>query len=190
MRAIRGIPANPEPSRMRADRAFALVASLALGCAGSSSPTSPPCAPNCLSPANFLSATDVQQVIARAVGEAQARGALATIAVVDRVGNVLAVFRMSPVPVSVAVAGGRGVTGGLEGQTVDSTLAAISKAITGAYLSSWGNAFSSRTAGQIIQQNFNPGELDSPSGPLYGVQYSQLSCSDVNTNTTAGRSEG
>src|SRR5215467_9140859 len=189
MRAIRGHPANPVPLRrrqVRADRAFALLASLVLGCAGSSDSTSPPCAPNCLSPANFLSAADVQQIIAQTVGEAQARGALATIAVVDRVGNVLAVFRMNPAPVSVTVAGGRGVTGGLEGQTVDSTVAAIAKAITGAYLSSWGNAFSSRTAGQIIQQNFNPGELDAPSGPLYGVQFSQLSCSDVNTNTTAG----
>jgi uncharacterized protein GlcG (DUF336 family) len=171
---------------VRADRAFALVASLALGCAGSSGPTSPPCAPNCLSPANFLSAADVQQVIAQAVGEAQARGALATISVVDRVGNVLAVFQMTGAAANATVSGGRGVTGGLEGQAVPSTLAAISKAITGAYLSSWGNAFSSRTAGQIVQQNFNPGELDAPSGPLYGVQYSQLSCSDVNTNATQG----
>ena len=170
---------------MRADRAFALAASLALGCAGSSGPGSPPCAPNCLSPANFLSAAEVQQVIAQGVGEAQARGALATIAVVDRVGNVLAVFQMTGAAANATITGGRGVTGGLEGQTVPSTLAAIAKALTGAYLSSWGNAFSSRTAGQIVQQNFNPGELDAPSGPLYGVQYSQLSCSDVNTNNPA-----
>src|SRR5262249_48767840 len=82
--------------------------------------------------------------------------------------------------------GERGTTGGLEATAVDSTLAAIAKAITGAYLSSWGNAFSSRTAGQIVQQNFNPGELEAPSGPLYGVQFSQLSCSDVITNTALG----
>jgi uncharacterized protein GlcG (DUF336 family) len=172
--------------RLAAGRALALVAALSLGCAGSSSSNSPPCAPNCLSPANFLSVADVQQVIAQGVGEAQARGALATIAVVDRVGNVLAVFQMTAAPANATVAGGRGVAGGLEGQAVPSTLAAIAKAITGAYLSSWGNAFSSRTAGQIVQQNFNPGELDAPSGPLYGVQYSQLSCSDVNTNATQG----
>jgi uncharacterized protein GlcG (DUF336 family) len=172
---------------VRADRALALLAALALGCSGSSDSTSPPCAPNCLSPANFLSATDVQRVIAQAVGEAQARGTDATVAVVDRVGNVLAVFQtVVPPPPNATIAGGRGVTGGLEGQTVDPALAAIAKAITGAYLSSWGNAFSSRTAGQIIQENFNPGELDAPSGPLYGVQYSQLSCSDVNTNATQG----
>jgi len=99
---------------------------------------------------------------------------------------VLAVFQMTGAPANVTVASGRGVTGGLEGQTVPSTLAAIAKAITGAYLSSWGNAFSSRTASQIVQQNFNPGVANSPSGPLYGVQFSQLSCSDVNTNAAQG----
>jgi len=64
--------------------------------------------------------------------------------------------------------------------------AAISKAITGAYLSSAGNAFSTRTASQIIQQNFNPGAMDQPSGPLFGVQFSQLSCSDLMQRATSG----
>jgi uncharacterized protein GlcG (DUF336 family) len=174
--------------RLAAARALALVAASALGCAGSSGPTSPPCAPNCLSTANFLADTDVQRVIAQAVGEAQARGAAATIAVVDRVGNVLAVFQMTGATATAEVLSGRGVLGGLDGvlNTIPSTKAAIAKAITGAYLSSWGNAFSTRTASQIVQQNFNPGELDAPSGPLYGVQFSQLSCSDVNTNTAQG----
>ena len=146
---------------MRADNAFVFVAALALGCSGAGDSTSLPCAPNCFSPANFLSDIDEQRVIAQRVGEAQARGASATIAVVDRVGNVLGVFQMTGAAASATIAGGRNVTGGLEGQTVPSTLAAIAKAITGAYLSSSGNAFSSRTAGQIVQQNFNPGEHDS-----------------------------
>jgi len=175
----------PARGRLAAARALVLAAAAALGCSSSSTSSSPPCAPSCLSVNNFLSAADVQQIVSQAVGEAQARGAPATIAVVDRVGNVLAVFQMTGAAASATIAGGRGVTGGLEGQAVPSTLAAIAKAITGAYLSSWGNAFSSRTAGQIVQQNFNPGELDAPSGPLYGVQYSQLSCSDVNTNNPA-----
>ena len=57
--------------------------------------------------------------------------------------------------------------------------AAIAKAITGAYLSSEGNAFSSRTASQIVQEHFNPREQFQPSGPLFGVQFSQLACSDL-----------
>ena len=55
------------------------------------------------------------------------------------------------------------------------TFAAISKAVTGAYLSSsQGNAFSTRTANQIIQEHFDPGVAGTPSGPLFGVQFSQL----------------
>ncbi len=178
----------PGDGRLAAARALVLVAAAALGCSGSSSSGSPPCAPNCLSSANFLSDTDVQRVIAQGVGEAQARGAAATIAVVDRVGNVLAVFQMTGARANFDLVSGRGVAGGLDGliDTLPSTQAAIAKAITGAYLSSWGNAFSSRTAGQIVQENFNPGEAQAPSGPLFGVQFSQLSCSDVNRNATQG----
>jgi uncharacterized protein GlcG (DUF336 family) len=114
------------------------------------------------------------------VHEAQARGALATIAVVDRVGNVLAVFSMTGAAPTFTITSARGVSGGLENVSIlPSELAAIAKAITGAYLSSEGNAFSSRTAGQIVQENFNPRETNSPGGPLFGVQFSSLTCSDV-----------
>jgi len=134
-----------------------------------------------------LTIVDVQQVIAQAVAEARAQQAKATIAVVDRVGNVLGVFKMNGAAPTFAINSGRGVVGGLEGiDVLPSELAAIAKAITGAYLSSQGNAFTTRTANQIIQQNFNPGEDNQPSGPLFGVQISQLSCSDVNRHLTAG----
>jgi uncharacterized protein GlcG (DUF336 family) len=130
--------------------------------------------------------------MAQAVREAQARQARATIAVVDRVGNVLGVFRTtngedSP---SVTISSGRSppVSGGLEGiAIIPDTLAAIAKAVTGAYLSSEGNAFTTRTANQIIQQHFNPGELNQPGGPLFGVQFSQLPCSDLSARFTPGR---
>jgi hypothetical protein len=58
---------------------------------------------------------------------------------------------------------------------------AIAKAITGAYLSSGGNAFSTRTASMIVQQHFPPAPstVGLESGPLYGVQFSQLPCSDL-----------
>lgn len=149
----------------------------AIGCT-SNCGTPPPVPPP--APVAQLTVAEVQQVIRQAVGEARARSARATIAVVDRSGNVLAVFRMDGAATTFRIDGGRGVTGGLEGVDVlPDAFAAIAKAVTGAYLSSAGNAFSTRTAGQIIQQNFNPGELWQPSGPLYGVQFSQLPCSDV-----------
>jgi uncharacterized protein GlcG (DUF336 family) len=154
--------------------------------------TDPPgqgCDGSCATASTFLSAADVGQVLAQAVFEAQSRDALATIAVVDRMGNVLAVYRMGDAashPVRIDVVGNALEAGGLEGLelpvdalpvTIDDQ-AAIAKAVTGAYLSSEGNAFSTRTASQIVQEHFNPGEAAQPSGPLFGVQFSQLACSD------------
>jgi uncharacterized protein GlcG (DUF336 family) len=136
---------------------------------------------------NALTVADVQQVIAQAVAEAQTRNAKATIAVVDRVGNVLGVFKMNGAAATFTITGQRGAVGGLEGIAIlPSELAAISKAITGAYLSSEGNAFSTRTASQIVQEHFNPKENEQPGGPLFGVQFSSLSCSDVNLQIGAG----
>ncbi|HEX7606138.1 MAG TPA: hypothetical protein VF348_05470, partial [Usitatibacter sp.] len=170
--------------------AIALAASMA-GCGGGSSGGSGAggCASDCQGTQGFLTEGDVQRVIAQAVGEAQARNVHAQIAIVDRVGNVLAVFQMPGAPATVAISSGLGVTGGLDGipaGTIPAAQAAIAKAITGAYLSSAGNAFSTRTAGQIIQEHFDPDESQQPSGPLYGVQFSQLSCSDVNRNASQG----
>lgn len=145
------------------------------------------CSGHCADTPTNLTAADVTRVLQQAVAEAKARNANATIAVVDRVGNVLAVFRMNPTAThNVLISSQSGVTSGLDGlhlPTVSAPLqiedqAAIAKAITGAYLSSEGNAFSTRTASQIVQAHFNPGELDQPAGPLFGVQFSQLACSD------------
>lgn len=127
----------------------------------------------------ILTASDVEQIVSQGVASASDAGVAATIAVIDRVGNVLALYQMPGAAQTTRVDGQRGATGGLEGVSVLSTLAAISKAGTGAYLSSQGNAFSTRTASQIIQENFNPGELHQPGGPLFGVQFSQLPCGDL-----------
>ena len=172
---------------------LAAAALLLAGCGGGSTPhdpASPPvaqeCSGSCAGVASFLSVSDVQRVLAQAVAEAQVRNARATIAVVDRVGNVLAVYRMAGAANAMTIgslqanAGGRVVNGGLEGvNIVPASLGAIAKAITGAYLSSEGNAFSTRTASQIVQEHFNPREALTPGGPLFGVQFSQLPCSDL-----------
>ena len=164
------------------------------------------CDGGCTTGASVLSAGDVQRIISQGVAEAHARAASATIAVSDRVGNVLAVYRMGAAATRVVqlstAAGNTSISGGLEGirLPVPATplaalnlddQAAITKALTAAYLSSEGNAFSTRTASQIVQQHFNPGDTGRPSGPLFGVQFSQLACSDIvrasgGTGTTAG----
>ena len=107
---------------------------------------------------SILSSGEVGQVIGRAVAEAQARNTPATIAVVDRSGNVLGVYQMNGANPQVTVSSGRGIPAGngLEMAVVPSSLAAISKAVTGNYLSSGGNSFSTRVASQIVQEHFNP----------------------------------
>lgn len=164
----------------------------ACGGGGGGNPTSGGCTGSCeIDSPQRLEVADVQQVIAQAVAEAQAQNIGATIAVVDRVGNVLAVFKMSNAVNTVTVSSQRNTGTGLDGlAVVPSTLAAIAKAITGAYLSSEGNAFSSRTASQIVQEHFDPGELGTPSGPLFGTQFSSLPCSDFNTSYPSGGMTG
>lgn len=142
-----------------------------------------------------LSAANVSAIVSQAVAESQARGQRSTIAVTDRVGNVLAVYQMAgaapTVHIPEAPDGSRHDAQGLD---VPATVAAIAKAITGAYLSSSGNAFSTRTASQIVQEHFPPspqaaiGRL--PSGPLFGVQFSQLPCSDLNIRLAASATLG
>ena len=178
-------------ARCAAGAMFLLM--VACGGGGTSSSTGPAlsglgaadCAADCALDA--LTASEVERVVVQAVLAAQARGQRATIAVTDRVGNVLAVYAMTGAALSFRIDGQRGVMGGLDGVVLPAApLAAISKAITGAYLSSAGNAFSSRTASQIVQENFNPLEKNQPSGPLFGVQFSQFSCSDLMRRASDG----
>jgi uncharacterized protein GlcG (DUF336 family) len=140
-------------------------------------PTPPPTP----SPTPNLTASDVNTIVLQAINEANARGKPATIAVVDRVGNLLTVAQMPGAPTPVTITSMRGVNTGLENTPLPATLAATAKALTAAYLSSGGNAFTTRTANQIIQEHFDPGVKDSAGGPLFGVQFSQLACSDFNT---------
>ncbi|HVQ07593.1 MAG TPA: heme-binding protein [Allosphingosinicella sp.] len=133
-----------------------------------------------------LTIADVQQILAQAVAEAKARGLPGTIVVVDRVGNVLAAYRMAGANTNLAVPPSpSGINHDLQGRIVPggAVAGAISKAITGAYLSSSGNAFSTRTASQIVQEHFPPSAAARglESGPLFGVQFSQLPCSDLSS---------
>lgn len=130
-------------------------------------------------PNQSLSSSEVRVILRQALTAARALNTAGTFAVLDRVGNVLALYQMQGAQSSSIVNGQIGAVGGLEGVAVPATLAAISKAGTGAYLSSQGNAFSTRTASQIVQEHFLPGQSFQPGGPLFGVQFSQLVCSDV-----------
>ena len=115
----------------------------------------------------LMSSNDVATVIAQAITRANffvATGTAsnAVVAVVDREGFVLGVWSLAPTPSPLDV------------------IDAITKAGTATFLSSAGHAFTSRTAGFIVQQHFPAGIANRPPGPLVGVNFSNLSFTDVN----------
>ena len=114
--------------------------------------------------AQTLPPAEVARVYAQAAEAARDILPQAVIAIVDRDGRALLVRR----------ADGSGTVSAAE------RAIAVSKAGTGVFLSSNQQAFSSRTAGFIIQQNFPPRVLNRPPGPLVGVGFSNLAFSDVN----------
>src|SRR6202795_2629613 len=110
-----------------------------------------------------LTLADVQTIINQAVTRAVVISPNSVIAVTDREGYVLGIWNVAggePTPTQIANA--------------------VSKAGTAAFLSSNENAFTSRTAGFIIQQHFPDGVRNTPPGPLVGVGLSNLFFSDIN----------
>jgi uncharacterized protein GlcG (DUF336 family) len=130
-----------------------------------------------------LTAAEVDRIVRQAAAEAQRLGLKAHVAVTDQEGHVLARFRMAGAPETSRVRPRPGEEGrrghGLEGVDLPATFVAVTKAGTGAFLSSGGNAFSTRTASFIVQEHFPPLVDFTPGGPLFGVQFSSLPCSDV-----------
>lgn len=162
--------------------AVGLIGSLAsaVSCGSRSDPGTTDAAPESSSGTVHLTATEVQTIIAQAATRAQEVGLPATIAVVDHEGTVLGLFRMTGAATDITIRGGG--SGGLDSPTPVANRAAeaaISKAGTAAFFSTQGNAFSTRSASFIVQEHFPPKVTPSPGGPLFGVQFSQLRCSDV-----------
>jgi uncharacterized protein GlcG (DUF336 family) len=110
-----------------------------------------------------LTAVDVQTIVDQATTRALQISPNSVIAVTDREGDVLAVWSVNGTPPSAL-----------------DISSCVSKAGTASYLSSNQNAFTSRTAGFIIQQHFPPGVRNTSPGPLVGVGLSNLFTSDIN----------
>lgn len=135
--------------RIRASLAMVSMASFALaGCGGggggstgggTTTPVTPAPTPTtsyAVPAQESLSVADVQQVMAQAVAEAQARGLPSAIAVVDRVGNVLGVFVMNGANLALSIPNvAIPVAGTLPGTSLPAPAGlagAIAKAVTGA----------------------------------------------------------
>jgi uncharacterized protein GlcG (DUF336 family) len=126
-----------------------------------------------------LTVSDVQTIIAQAASAAVQLGHPVMIIVTDREGNVIGSLAMPAALVITTIRSVGALGEGLEGQVAASSAAATAKAATAAFFSTTGNAFSTRTAGFIIEEHFPPGISFRPGGPLYGVQFSSLPCSDI-----------
>ena len=126
-----------------------------------------------------LTVADVQTVIAQAVSKAVAINQKVTVSVTDKEGNLLGTFAMTGTSPNTLIRSVGRAGQGLENVTIPASAASHSKAGTAGIFSSGGNAFTTRTASFIIQEHF-PSLIDNrPGGPLYGVQFSTLPCSDI-----------
>ncbi len=154
---------------------FLLAESLAIGltgCGGGASTAIPPVIPN---PPPALSVTDVQNIV-QAAAEA-ANPTTMVIAVADRAGRVLAVFRKPAAPATAT---------GNFGTTVDVNDLAVALARTAAFFSNDQAPLSSRTVRFISGIHFPPGVQFTGNAALYGIENTNRGCT-LATNYLPGK---
>jgi uncharacterized protein GlcG (DUF336 family) len=149
-----------------------LLGGLMVACGGgSASPTASSSSPTTVP----LSAADVQMVVQDA---ALSTNAPLLIAVADRTGKILAVFRNTSAPVTST---------GNFGTTVDSNELAVALARTAALFSNNQAPLSSRTVRFISGIHFPPGVADAPNADLYGIENTNRGC-PLNATFQPGKS--
>jgi len=149
--------------------AASTLALLFAGCGGSSAiAPPPPPAPSVQQP---LLVADVQQIVQAAVNSAKVD---MVVAVVDRAGFVLGVFRTQNAPVTA--------TGNFSA-TVDANDLAVALARTGAFFSNNQAPLSSRTVRFISGIHFPAGVSNQPPADLYGIENTNRGCTLVNDPT-------
>lgn len=127
------------------------------------------------SPTPLLTAEDVTSVVQNA---AQAIDSIpAVIAVTDRLGNVLGVFRTPNTPATAT---------GNFGATVDANELAVALARTAAFFSNDQAPLSSRTVRYISGIHFPPGISYTSNGALYGIENTNRGC-PLNTTFLPGQ---
>jgi uncharacterized protein GlcG (DUF336 family) len=113
-----------------------------------------------------LSTSDVTTVVQNAV---MAVNAPMAVAVVDRAGNVLAVFDTPGEPATATAIGNFG-------NTVSANDLAVSEARTAAYFSNDQAPLSTRTVRYISGIHFPPGVAGTPNADLYGIENTNRGC--------------
>src|SRR5215467_3050592 len=138
-----------------------LVAVLLPACGGGGAPVVSVPGPT---PPVLLSAADVSAVVNNAAASADVSF---VIAVTDRVGNVLAVFRKTGSPAMAT---------GNFGVSVSADDLAVALARTAAFFSNSQAPLSSRTVRFISGVHFPPGISNTPNGALYGIENTNRGC--------------
>lgn len=113
----------------------------------------------------FLTAADVTDIVKAAAESLDAQGMV--IAVADREGQLLALFRKPAAPATVA---------GNFGVVVNANDFAVSLARTGAFFSNNQAPLSSRTVRFISGIHFPPGVTNQPNAALYGIENTNRGC--------------
>jgi uncharacterized protein GlcG (DUF336 family) len=160
--------------------ALGLAAALTILLVGCGSVSSPSSSSETSTPATTptappLSITDTQNIVQAAAQAANVDSMV--IAVVDRGGNVLAVYREP--------SAGTTATGNF-GATVNVNDLAVALARTAAYFSNDQAPLSSRTVRFISGIHFPPGVANASNAPLYGIENTNRGCT-LTTNYVAGQ---
>ncbi|MFI5093866.1 MAG: heme-binding protein [Candidatus Acidiferrum sp.] len=143
-----------------------ILALLLVSCGGgSSAPISPPVIPT----VQPLQIADVQNIVQAAVNSANVD---MVVAVVDRAGFVLGVYRTQNAPATAL---------GNFGQTLDANDVAVALARTGAFFSNDQAPLSSRTVRFISGIHFPPGVTNQPTAALYGIENTNRGCTLVSS---------
>lgn len=128
------------------------------------------------SPGERLTRGDVDRIIAAAASQA---ASTQIITVVDREGEILGVWAGKDARLSTPV----DQTGQGGNILINPFVKSLARARTAAFFQSREDAFSTRTARFIIQDNFPHPVPNTMAGPLYGVQFSTLPFSDFSFNS-------
>ena len=136
---------------------------LLVGCGGGASNSNPP--PVTPGPAVTLSASEVDGIVQAAAVAASPETMV--IAVVDRAGNVLALYRKPAAPPAVT---------GNFGAQVNTNDVAIGLARTGAFFSNNQAPLTSRTVRFISGKHFPPGVANAANADLYGIENTNRGC--------------
>ncbi len=157
-------------------RAFLVLLFSAWALAQDSDPASPPTDPATVTDAvdtTILSADDVRTAIENAV---KAVNAPMVVAVTDRQGNILGLYRKANAP-DTAI--------GNFGATVDANELAVALARTASFFSNNQAPLSTRTVRFISGVHFPPGIMFTGNADLYGIENTNRGC-DFNTTLLPG----